>query len=180
MTRKTTAYARKRRLPPGHVIQAGHSWISALERCRVFTDEPVIPGMQGTLVNATSARLQVREALDKLLTHRVQPDDPEPHDLLAHAVDVAHIRATEIDPSGTAPAHQHLLAGKAALFTMRQRFNRLGKWGLNGTERAALAIAVEHYEDILENSAPEQMQAAVDLRLENIKRGKFYTESPAA
>lgn len=178
--KKTTAYARKRRLPPGHIIQPGHSWISALERCRVFTDEPVIPGMQGTLANATAARLQVREALDKLLTHRVHPDDPEPHDLLAHAVDVAHIRAIQIDPNESNPAHQRLMAGKAALFTMRQRFNRMGKWGLNGTERAALTEAVDLYEGILENSAPEQMQEAVDMRLENIKRGNFYTEHPAA
>lgn len=180
MTRKTSRYTHKRGLKPGQYIEPGHSWISAIERCRPFDAEPVVPGMQGTEVNATGAALDVRNALDRLINHQVPPEDGTAYTLLAHAVDVAHIRALQIQPNESNPAHPPLIAAKAALLHVRERHNRLGRWGVSSADRQALTKAVEIYEAILTSSSPQQMQSAVDIRTQSLSRGQVFQLEPAA
>ncbi len=174
MTRKTSRYTRKRGLQQGQKIEPGHSWISAIERCRAFDAEPVVPGMQGTDVNATGAALDVRTALDRLLNHQVPPEDGAAFTLLAHAVDVAHIRALQIQPNESNPAHAPLIAAKAALYRVRERHQKLGRWGVSSTDRQDLAEAVDIYETILTSSSPQQMQDAVDVRVQAMQRGHIF------
>ena len=174
MTRKTTRYTRKRGLKQGQYIEPGHSWITAIERCRPFDAEPVVKGLQGTDVNATGAALDVRTALDSLLSHQVPPEDGAAFTLLAHAVDVAHIRALQIQPDDSNPAHHPLLAAKAALQQVRERHHRLGRWGVSSTDRLALTEAVEIYETILTSSSPQQMQDAVEVRVQALQRGQIF------
>lgn len=177
MGKKTTAYARKRRLPPGHVIKPdSQHWLRTIERLAPFSAEPAVPGIsEPTAINSTAACMMVRQALDDLFHHRAQPHDETPFNLVAHAVDVAHIRAITIEPEPECnPMHAHLLAAKAAMASVRTRRAALGKWGLNGTERATLATAVDHYETILTNSSPEQMANAVDIRAEALRKGNVW------
>lgn len=164
--KKTTAYARKRRLKSGQYIEPGHSWISAIERCRPFDAEPVVPGFEGTDVNARAAALMVRESLDNLLSHQTPPADTKDFDNLAHAVDVAHVRALQIQEGEDNPMHAPLMAAKAAMKRVKERRESSGRWGLSGQDRAALIEAVALYQTILEASSPAQMDTAARMRAE--------------
>jgi hypothetical protein len=177
MGKKTTAYARKRRLPPGHIVKADRQhWLRTIERLQPFSDEPVVPGIsEPTSVNSTAATMLVRQALDDLFNHRAPPQEDTAFELVAHAVDVAHIRAITIEPAPERnPMHADFMEAKAAMHSVRLRRLALGKWGLNGTERAVLATAVDHYETILNSSSPAQMQAAVDIRVEALRKGHVW------
>lgn len=178
MTRKTTTYARKRRLPAGHIIEPDKQhWLRTIERVSPFSAEPAVPGIsEPTAVNSTAASMMVRQALDDLFHHRALPTDETPFNLLAHAVDVAHIRAIQIEPAPERnPMHAALIAAKAAMASVRARHQAIGKWGLNGSERATLATAVDHYETILTSSSPAQMATAVDIRAEALRKGCIWT-----
>lgn len=175
--KKTTAYTRKRRIPAGFEMRPGHAWISAIERCRPFDAEPVVPGLQGTQANAIAAQLIVRQSLDSLLAHRTQPDNTDDFSHLAHAVDVAHIRALQIQPDDDNPLHKPLLSAKSALKSVRERRTRLGRWGLSAREREALQEAVSIYETILTSSSPEQMNESVEIRTDALDKGHFFTGS---
>ena len=181
MSKKTTAYARKRRLPAGHIVKAdSQHWLRTIERLSPFSEEPAVPGIsEPTAINSTAATLMVRQALDDLFHHRPAPADETPYNLIAHAVDVAHIRAIQIEPVPERnPMHAGLMAAKAAMATVSARRQSLGKWGLNGTERSALSTAVDHYETILTSSSPEQMAKAVDIRAEALRGGHFWAPEP--
>lgn len=162
--KKTSAYARKRRLKPGQYIAPGHTWISAIERCRPFDADPVVPGFEGTDVNARAAALMVRESLDNMLSHQTPPCDAQDYNNLRHAVDVAHIRALQIQKGEDNPMHAPLMAAKAAMKRVKERREASGRWGLSGQDRAALIEAVDLYQTILEASSPAQMDAAARMR----------------
>lgn len=173
--RKTTAYARKRRLHTlrGHEATAAVEALKAdgliaIQRCAVYSEEA------GNLYAAVEALLIARGAVDDMLHHRVAPEDSTAFSLLGHVVDVAHIRALQIQPDEANPAHQPLLDAKAALYEIRQRRQRTGKWGLSGPERQVLRDAVDIYEELLRASAPAQMHEAVKIRAAAIKKGQFW------
>ncbi|GLS13638.1 hypothetical protein [Hydrogenophaga electricum] len=180
MTRKTTPYARKRAARARHqaahpVSDANLAWITAIERSRPFDDDPVIPGLTApTGSNAVAAAIMVRTALDDLLAHRVKPDDTRAADLVSHAIDMAHIRALQIQPDDDNPALPPLLAAKAAMYQVRQRRVRVGAWGLAGPEREQLLAAIDIYEDVLKASSPNQMAKAVDIRREALRKGYVW------
>ena len=176
--KKTSTYAKKRGLKPGQRFVPGHAWLSALERCRPFDTEPVIPGLEGTAVNAEAAALMVRDALDTLINHRAT--DCHPFDLLAHAVDVAHIRALQIQPNDSNPMHAPLIAGKAALQSVRERFERLGAWGVSSADKSALVAAVEHYETVLFASSPDEMARAAVMRSDALDKGMLFARVNAS
>lgn len=180
MSRKTTPYARKRAARARH--QATHpasddkrAWLAAIERSRPFDEEPVVPGLtEATGGNAVAAAIMVRTALDDLLAHRVEPEDTRAADLVSHAIDMAHIRALQIQPDDDNPALPTLLAAKAVMHQVRQRRVRVGAWGLAGPEREPLLAAIDIYEDVLKASSPHQMAKAVDIRREALRKGKIW------
>ncbi|MBS3998135.1 MAG: hypothetical protein KGZ67_12545 [Hydrogenophaga sp.] len=177
MTRKMSAYARNMRRR-GEAAQhyQGAAWLNTIQSCRTYSpDAPEWSGLAGNMTAATDALLIVRGALDDMLHHRVQPDDSMPFDLLAHAIDVAHIRAIQIQPDEANPAHAPLAAAKNTLQQMRERRHRTGRWGLAGPDRAVLADAINLYEQILLASSPAQMHKAATIRYDAIQRGKVWS-----
>lgn len=181
MNQKTTAYARKRAARARHLAahqeptNPNFAWITAIERSRPFDDSPVVPGItEATGGNAVAAAIMVRTALDDLLAHRVEPEDCRAADLLSHAIDMAHIRALQIQPDDDNPALPTLMAAKAVMHQVRQRRVRVGAWGLAGPEREPLVAAIDIYEEILKSSSPHQMAKAVDIRREALRKGKIW------
>lgn len=170
MTRKTSPYARRMRRQPDGGTFNGAEWINAFQRCRGYTDEP-IPGSFNadggqTITAARGAALRVRAAFDNLKAGQVPSDDPEPHDLLAHALGVAWLRA--IDIAGHDPTQNPMLplikAGTEAMLRMAERKRRLNVWGLDGPGISQVADALDVYDEILMASSPAQMSAAADKR----------------
>lgn len=180
MTRKMSAYARKMRRSEAAQHYQGAAWLNAIQRCRAYSPEaPEWSGLAGNVAAAHEALLIVRAAADDLLHHRVQPEDDTTFNLLGHAVDVAHIRFMEIEPSTDNPAHAPLIAAKATLSAVAERRHRTGRWGLAGPDRAVLAEAIDLYETVLLASSPEQMSRASLFRLDALKRGKTWGAAAA-
>lgn len=166
MSRKMSAYALKRKRR-GLSTEAGvlnlSDYTASAHAIRIrqsYADS----GLQDV---ATSAENLVRIALAKLLDHAVATDDCEPHDLLAHAIGVATIRALQIHGSAEGnPALPTLNAGANALRRVRARWDQTNRWGVDGPGRVELTDAINLYADILQQSSPAQMQSACDLRHE--------------
>ena len=100
MTRKISAYARRMRRAPDGGTFNGAEWLNTFQRCRGYTDE-TIPGAFNadggqTITAARGAALRVRAAFDNIKTGQVPGDDTEPHDMLAHALGLAWLRAIDI------------------------------------------------------------------------------------
>lgn len=170
MSRKMSAYGRRMQRQPSKGLFNGAEWMNAIQRCRPYTEE-VVPGTtQGTTIGAASCALRdVRGALNSILDHKVPADDVLPHDLLAHAIGITVIRSLQIAGKDENPTVPITKAASQALKSVRARWERLGKWGVNGEERQALIEVVEAYEAILLASSPAQMQKAHEIRLESLK-----------
>lgn len=179
--RKTSAYARKMRRQPERSQFNGAEWINTVQRCRGYTDEP-IPGAWNpdggqTVTAANGAALRVRAAFDVIKLAAVAPDDMEPHDLLAHAVGIAWLRAIEI--AGHEPDKNPMLPilklGTEAVQRLGERRRRAGVWGFDGPAIQQVSDALDVYEEILMNSSPLQMANASKKReqllLERMKSG---------
>jgi len=171
MTRKLSTYARKmRRTATGGTFNGAEEWINTFQRCRGYPDEP-IPGAFNadggqTITAARGAALRVRAAFDNIKTSQVPGDDTEPHDMLAHALGVAWLRAIDIagTDASTNPMLPIIQAGTDAVLRMAERKRRLNVWGLDGPGITQVAEALDVYEEILMNSSPAQMAAAADKR----------------
>jgi len=170
MTRKTSTYARRMRRQPDGGTFNGAEWLNTFQRCRGYTDE-AIPGAFNadggqTIAVARGAALRVRAAFDNIKTGQVPGDDTEPHDMLAHALGVAWLRA--IDIAGPDASTNTMLpiiqAGTDAVLRMAERKRRLNVWGLDGPGLVQVAEALDVYDEILMNSSPAQMSAAADKR----------------
>lgn len=166
-----SAYGRRMQRQPAKQVFNGAEWINAIQRCRPYTEE-VVPGTtQGTTISAAIGALRdVRGALNSLLDHQVLADDVLPHDLLAHAIGITVIRSLQIAGSDENPTTPITKAASDALRSVRARWERMGKWGVNATERQALIDAVDAYEAILLASSPAQMQKAHELRLASLEK----------
>ena len=171
MSRKMSAYGRRMQRQPQKQVFNGAEWINAIQRCRPYTED-VVPGTtQGTTISAAIGALRdVRGALNSLLDHQVLADDVLPHDLLAHAIGITVIRSLQIAGSDENPTTPITKAASDALRSVRARWERMGKWGVNATERQALIDAVDAYEAILLASSPAQMQKAHELRLASLEK----------
>jgi hypothetical protein len=178
MRKMSTRTRKMRRMGEAAQEYQGAAWINTIQRCRPYSPEaPEWSGLAGNVAAANEALLFVRAAADDMLHHRVKPEDSTTFDLLSHAVDVAHIRFIEIQPSEDNPAHPPLLEAKAALHSVAERRRRTGRWGLAGPEREVLAAAIDLYETVLLASSPEQMHKAALFRLDALKRGKVWGAS---
>jgi hypothetical protein len=170
MTRKTSAYAAKMRRQAHQGGFNGAEWLNAIQRCRPYTDD-AIPGSfhadgGQTASAARGASLRVRAAYDAIKTGDVKGDDVEPHDLLAHALGVAWLRA--IDIAGVDHTANPMLPiisqGTQAVQRMAERKRRFNIWQLDKPGIAEVAHALDVYDEILINSSPAQMAAAAQKR----------------
>lgn len=167
--RKSTTYARKRRMNP--IINAGE-FLNAIERSRAYTDEEIPGGFGGNTVTAANrAELLVRDAAHSLITHQ-RPLDPEHgFDVLAHAMGVATIRALQINPHEPSnPALPILKEGTLALKRSIVRYRESNAWGMDAKGKTALADAVDVYAAILHASSPAQMAKATEERMKILDR----------
>ena len=103
MSRKTTAYARKiRRTGPGF---NGAAWMNTMERCRPYTDEPI-------MLAANEALKRIRERHDRLGKWAL--DGPAVVELLA-AVDVYQeilMASSPAQMSNAGKVRMDVIAGK--------------------------------------------------------------------
>lgn len=164
MSRKTSLYSRKRR--PGYTFN-GAEWLNVAQRCRTYSTDGVIPGIEGTSPAVIKAETLVRDALNTLLDH-ARPLDPERNfDILSHALGVSVIRSLQIQPDESEnPALPILKAGSDALVRAIDRYQDAGAWGMDGPGRQQLIDAIDVYAEILRNSSPAQMAQATERRMQ--------------
>lgn len=163
--RKMSTYARKMRRRPAGQTFNGAEWLNTIQRCRQYSDDaPAGSWLTGTIGTAEAMRDTVRGALDRLIGGQVPPGDTETFDTLAHAVGVALVRTHETGGDRSA-ALEVLGLAKIALTAVKDRWQRIHKWGSTRIEQEALADAVELYETILFNSSPAQMSEAARIRM---------------
>jgi hypothetical protein len=186
MTRKLSTYAKRMRRQPQRSHFNAAEWLNTIAACRPYAEATPIPGstLAGggcTQSAAHAAALRVRAAFDSIRRGEVSPDDTQPRDLLAHALDIAWLRAIDIagDAPGQNPMLPPLTAGMAALRRMTDRHRQLGHWGLDGPGMQAIAEGLEVYEEILSNSSPAQMQRAVDQRMRVLRMQQTEQQTQA-
>lgn len=183
MTRKTSAYARKMRRTGDRATYNGAAWLNTIERCRPYSDQPT-PGswLPPNIGTAVKMDIKIHDALARLLARQTPPDNTEDHDLMAHALGVAEIRALEIGGEHN-PMRPTLRAAGQALARMRDRWNRLHTWGLDGPGREELVAGIDAYSTILAASSPAQMAHATQLRndiLDGKRVDPYITDASSA
>ena len=158
--RKTTTYARKRRVVNTY---NGAEWLNTITKCRTYDDQP----LPGAVVKETSMEAALK-ALNNVRIGFAQmqagPDDGEHcFDLLAHATGVAKVRYAQIGGNDCEPVK---IIDKAddALLKIRARYVKWSKWELLASEVEAIAEALDLYEMVLMNSSPALMSDAVEIR----------------
>lgn len=171
--KKTSKYSRKRAQMAGHggTFQFnGAEFFNTIQRCRPYTTE----GIPGTHIGDTQGaadnmRNAVNRALGQITRGEIPADgETHPFDYLAHAFGVALIRTIQIG-GDNARELQKLKEGNDALRSIRDRHERIGKWGTTRPEQLAMSAAAMVYEDILQASSPAQMAKAADERMETLK-----------
>lgn len=167
MTRKTSVYSRKR-AQQGRWGFARNAWLAAVQRCQSF-DAPPVAGEAPSAETANHIMAKAHLHLEAMLTGNVTASDTETHDYLAHIVGIAQIRTLDIGGPLANQVMADLNDAALALRRARDRWERLGKWGLDGPGRQALPVAIDHYDAILRASSPQQMENAQTVRLEQLK-----------
>lgn len=162
--KKTSKYSRKR--AAGYSYNAAQ-FLNVIDRCRTYTDEPIIGGMvqEGTATAADKAELRTQAAANDLINH-IKPIDPEEaFDVLSHALGVSVIRAIQIEPvEEKNPALPILKAGTLAVERSIARYQSTGAWGMDAPGKLDLADAIDVYVQILRSSSPAQMAKATNER----------------
>jgi hypothetical protein len=170
--KKTTAYARKRRAAGfsanGHGKLNEYAWLRTIKICRSYDDESILDEVPTGEI-ATNAIVNARTALQKMLDCAIDPDDTDPHDMLAHVIGMAQIRTLDIGGTGANAFMEILNEAAQALGRARERWQRLRKWGLDGPGIEPMKTAVDIYESILLASSPKQMEHAQMIRLDQVK-----------
>lgn len=171
--RKTSAYARKRR---GQGLDAHgwanakqYAWLKAINISRPYDDESILDEVP-TAEIVEKAIINARLTLKMLAEGAVKPDDTDQHDLMAHVIGMAQIRMLDIGGEGASAVMGTLNTAAQALQRMRNRWERLRTWGLDGPGIVAMREAVDIYEAILRASSPRQMERAQMVRLDQVKR----------
>lgn len=104
--------------------------------------------------HATTVMNRIRTAFEALKNGSV---DPVQFDRLAATINVGLIRAEAIDPFLV----QSMVAAIDALRRCDEIFGRHRRYGFHGPDLAVVMDAIDVYEEILRNSTPHQMEAAV-------------------
>lgn len=171
MTRKTSAYARKRRAT-GMDRFNGAAWVNTIQHCAAYGALDTVAGFNcNTEDAAIKAEAGVMGALESLTAHTPPANVERLFDVLAHAVGVAMIRALQIEPDEAKnPAVPVLKAGTQALRRAIERWNTAQRFGLDADGHQTLPPAIEVYREILRNSSPAQMVKATNERARIIAR----------
>ena len=106
--------------------------------------------------DTTEQHIKTRACFDRLADGMADSDD---FDRVAIAINLAKVRALEIDRS----LADELEAAQNAMTALRKRQERWGKWDMLETERTEIAHALSAAEAIADASSPLQMQIAMDV-----------------
>lgn len=161
--RKSSTYARKQRLR-GYTYN-GAEGFNTIQRCRAYTTEPII-GMEcveGTQSAATKAMLMGRAAYEAMRTGNAEAVD---FDVLAHVLGVSWVRAIDIagHDEFDNPMLTIIKTANEAMSRVKDRHQRVGRFGFDGRAIDEVLAGIEVYEAILQASSPAQMSSAADRR----------------
>jgi hypothetical protein len=169
MTRKTSAYSRKRRRSERRLYN-GAEWVNTVMRCASYGELTNLAGFDiDTREAAGAAQARVQGALESLMAHTPPADIERLFDTLSHALGVASIRAVQIEPdTDNNPALDLLHAGSLALKRAIDRWVDGKGFGLDAQGRGDLPAAIDVYVEILLASSPTQMARATDIRMQQL------------
>ena len=106
--------------------------------------------------DTTDSHLKTRAAFERLCEGTADDDD---FDRVAIAINLAKVRAMEIDPR----LADVLEAAQTAMTGLRKRQERWGKWDVLEVERGAVLYALDANEAIVDASSPLQMRQAAQV-----------------
>ncbi len=153
MSRKTSAYARKRLCQPRQVdALAG---LRALDHSRTY--EP------GEMV---AEHVKTRAAFERLRTGHGDESD---FDRCSMVLNVGLIRAESIDESLVTIIH----VGQVAFARMKNRFLRGLGFGFDSEGLRDVPVAIDAYEEIMNCSSPMQMKLAIREAYARITSGQL-------
>ena len=115
--------------------------------------------------DTTESHLKTRAAFDRLCEGTADNDD---FDRVAIAINLAKVRALEIDPQ----LADLLETAQDAMTALRKRQERWGKWDVLEAEREAVLYALDANEAIVDASSPLQMRQAMLVMRESILRNQ--------
>ena len=113
--------------------------------------------------DTTDSHIKTRAAFDRLCDSTADDDD---FDRVAIAINLAKVRALEIDPK----LADLLEVSQDAMTAIRKRQERWGKWDVLDAERASVLYALDANEAIVDASSPLQMRRAMLVMRESILR----------
>ena len=160
MSKKTTAYARKlARLgltaPTFEQFHDHHhrrltAGLQLLDDARPFDAG-----------DTTDSHIKTRAAFDRLCDSTADEDD---FDRVAIAINLAKVRALEIDPK----LADLLEVAQDAMTAIRKRQERWGKWDVLDAEQDSVLDALHANEAIVDASSPLQMRRAMQVMRESV------------
>ncbi len=106
--------------------------------------------------DTTEQHIKTRACFERLADGTADNDD---FDRVAMAINLAKIRALEIDRS----LADLLEAGQDAMTAVRKRHEKWAKWEVLPAERTAIVEALDAHEAITDASSPLQMHEALDV-----------------
>ena len=111
--------------------------------------------------DTTDSHIKTRAAFDRLCDSTADDDD---FDRVAIAINLAEVRALEIDPK----LADLLEVAQDAMTAIRKRQERWGKWDVLDAERASVLHALDANEAIVDASSPLQMRRAMQVMRESV------------
>ena len=111
--------------------------------------------------DTTDSHIKTRAAFDRLCDSTADDDD---FNRVAIAINLAKVRALEIDPK----LADLLEVAQDAMTAIRKRQERWGKWDVLDAERASVLHALDANEAIVDASSPLQMRRAMQVMRESV------------
>ena len=139
-----------RRVPKG----TGLEGVARLDDCT-----PYRPGA------TTVKHIMTRESFARLVDGTASLED---YDRVVIALNLARIRAEEIDPQ----LAQEVGQTQAAMGRCADRYRNTGRFGFDGPSLQAMRIGLDHHEAITDASSARQMDLARQQMLRNLDRLK--------
>ena len=158
MSKKTTAYARKlaRRGLTAPTFEQFHDHHHRRLTAGLQLLDDARPFDAG---DTTDSHIKTRAAFDRLCDSTADEDD---FDRVAIAINLAKVRALEIDPK----LADVLEVAQESMTALRKRQERWGKWDVLPAERASVLYALDANEAIVDASSPLQMRRAMQVMRE--------------
>ena len=160
MSKKTTAYARKlaRRGLTAPTFEQFYKHHSRRLTAGLQLLDDARPFDAG---DTTDSHIKTRAAFDRLCDSTADEDD---FDRVAIAINLAKVRALEIDPK----LADLLEVAQDAMTAIRKRQERWGKWDVLDAEQDSVLDALHANEAIVDASSPLQMRRAMQVMRESV------------